>query len=295
MDFKCVICGSSTCKVIHKTVRDSNDHDVVVCNNCNHFQLAPLPNVEDDENFYNKNSQAKFVSNITVEEARKKALPDTKRRVEFVKNYTNIDSKILDIGCGYGFFVENLNNQGIEVDGLETSESRRLIARKNSKRNILDINLLSDSTPKDYIEKYDMVTLFHVLEHISSPRKFLKNVLKFLKKEGYLIIEVPNVDDHLLSISKAYNNFYWQRAHLSYFNIKSIDLLLSNFKFQTKEFIGVQRYSFLNMANWLINYKPQISGPSFDPPKELGWLNDKYKEQLVSNFKSDTILIVLKK
>ncbi|MFC4402566.1 class I SAM-dependent methyltransferase [Gracilibacillus xinjiangensis] len=267
----------------------------MLCNNCHHYQLTPLPRVEDDENFYNKNSQAEFVSNITVEGAREKALPDTKRRVELVKNYINMHSNILDIGCGYGFFVESLNNQGFEADGLETSISRRLIARENCKRPILDINLLSETTPKDYVVKYNVVTLFHVLEHISSPVKFLRNVFKFLKKDGYLIIEVPNVDDHLLSISEAYHNFYWQRAHLSYFNKKSIDLLLSNFKVQTKEFTGVQRYSFLNMANWLITNKPQLSDPIFEPPVELAWLNDKYKEQLVSNFKCDTILTVLKK
>ena len=57
------------------------------------------------------------------------------------------------------------------------------------------------------IGKYDVIVMFQVLEHIPEPVLFLKNVGRLLKKTGKLIIEVPNLDDHLLNLNEEYFNF----------------------------------------------------------------------------------------
>jgi len=63
-------------------------------------------------------------------------------------------------------------------------------------------------------KKFDVITLFHVLEHIKNPVKTLADLRTYLKADGTLIVEIPNADDFLLQINKNYKDFFWQRASL---------------------------------------------------------------------------------
>ena len=92
------------------------------------------------------------------------------------------------------------------------------------------------------LDHFDTIAIFHTLEHISDPITFLKNAKKLLNPKGMVVIEVPNCDDFNLRLNKAYEEFYWERAHIHYFNPKTLSHVLDRSGFNSK-IIGVQRYS----------------------------------------------------
>ena len=129
---------------------------------------------------------------------RSKSYLDVNRRFQMFKDKINKNMKLLEVGCGYGFFVEHLKNKGYNIRGIEISDSRREYGINTLGCEIYDINLLNEDISNSQNEQYNIIFLFHVLEHLSEPERFLKNMKKMLKKEGTLIIEVPNFADHMI-------------------------------------------------------------------------------------------------
>ncbi len=99
--------------------------------------------------------------------------------------------RLLDIGCGTGLFVKQARAAGFEAWGLESADRAVEIARREGNRWIL----AGDETSLDVddeADRYDVVTLFHVLEHVTDPFKYLRKLQKLLGKPGHLVVQVPN-------------------------------------------------------------------------------------------------------
>lgn len=97
--------------------------------------------------------------------------------------------RLLDIGCGSATFVRMALEDGFEAFGHEPGEEARRIAELEVPGRVSD---LSEQDRAEAGEKYDVITLFHTLEHIPSPFRYLKTVRKLLKPGGRLIVQVPN-------------------------------------------------------------------------------------------------------
>ena len=98
--------------------------------------------------------------------------------------------RLLDIGCGGGTFVKLANGEGFDAYGLEQSQEAARIADRQSPGKIVrgfEQDLIADG------EKFDFLTLFHSLEHMTDPFRYLKKLRKLLREEGTLIVQVPNV------------------------------------------------------------------------------------------------------
>ena len=218
-NFSCLLCDYDKAIVVNNKVRDSGEHKIVKCEKCGHVQIYPLPSVEGDKEFYDNDTQSKNVNGILdIKSIEEKSRYDTERRKRLILENADKCSKVLEIGCGYGFLVNELKTAGYTVDGIEISDSRREIAKEICQKNIFNINLMEDNIPNNMRQKYDAILLFQVLEHIINPKIFLKNIKELLSSDGIVIIEVPNLNDHLLKLCNQYNQFFWQRAHLSYFS-----------------------------------------------------------------------------
>lgn len=182
-------------------------------------------------------------------------------------------------------------DRGYNIDGVEISLARREIAEEICNNNIYQYNFMGEM-PTDMLNKYDFILLYQVLEHIIEPKKFLGNINLMLKEHGKVIIEVPNLEDHLLKISREYFDFFYQEAHVCYYSPKSLVFLLEQCDYKNIDIYGQQRYSIENMMNWIINKKPQISNTSYDVINELKWINDYYSKELSNALKTDTIVAV---
>lgn len=135
---------------------------------------------------------------------------------------------------------------------------------------------------------------FFVLEHISDPIKFLKDLISLLNKNGKIIFEIPNVADPLHSLYNipAFEKFYWSIAHHWYFSYKSLEFVLKKIELDYKIHLD-QRYDISNHLIWHKYKKPggmgkysQYFGKKFD---------SEYKKILIKYGFCDTLIGIIKK
>ena len=147
-----------------------------------------------------------------------------------VKLITQISTgrKIIDIGCGTGDFLSSCKNNNWEVFGLEPDEKARKRAHEKGLETIKDIPCFFEEKENDY----DVVTMWHVLEHVADLNAYFKQLHYILKNNGHLIIAVPNPDS---PDAKHYNSF-WAALdvprHLFHFSKDNIADLASKHGFK---------------------------------------------------------------
>ncbi|MDQ7060114.1 MAG: class I SAM-dependent methyltransferase [Sulfurimonas sp.] len=156
---------------------------------------------------------------LNISEWLNETLVDDKRRFEFVKEMI-INKEIVDFGSGAGGYLIQAKEIAKSVIGIELDNKVISHYAKNNVPLTKDINTLEDA-------KYDVITAFHVLEHLANPVEILKLLVLKLKKGGKLIVEVPNSNDALLTLYKneAFSNFTYWSPHLFLYNDKTLELL----------------------------------------------------------------------
>jgi SAM-dependent methyltransferase len=215
---KCSICGCGEADFIKKW----DAWEVVECKNCAFVYITPLP----DEQFLHSHYQ-----NYLPIERDRIAQWQTMMVDIFDKSLNIIEEKyqhrrgaLLDIGCGYGFFLEEARKRGWRVYGVEPCMHARDYAVSKS----LDITSedLFGCAYED--QMFDVVTLFYVLEHLRDPLRYLKEVNRILKPEGLLLVRLPYTTP-IVKLLKALgipNNLYDVPSHLSDFSPRTIALAL---------------------------------------------------------------------
>ena len=253
-------------------MRNNPNLEVFQCEECSLAFLSDFSHLK--ENFYEEGCMYNQNQNFWIENTK----TDDLRRYEYFKNLFK-NKKILDFGAGAGGFVR-LNN----CDGLESDLSLQEFFKGE--------NLNIYSSLSQVKEKYDFITMFHVLEHLENPKQMLGYLSDYLKKDGRIIIEVPNLDDILL-LNKTFKDFYYINYHFFYYNMDSLSILLekANFKIEKKFF--VQRYNFLNHLYWFVKKQPRghIEWKNFN----IAFVDKIYQNILKFLKKTDTILVIVKK
>jgi SAM-dependent methyltransferase len=141
---------------------------------------------------------------------------------------------VLDIGCGAGSIAKRLSEKGKSVDGISVSHDELELA-KPFLRNAYLFNLENGLPPEIGIEVYDYIICSHILEHIAYPQKLLVNVQQALKKDGFLIVALPNVFHYKSRFELFKGNFpkakagIWDYTHLRWYSYRSAVELLSEY------------------------------------------------------------------
>ena len=120
--------------------------------------------------------------------------------------------KILDVGCGGGIICEPLARLGAKVTGVDFAPNNIETAKLHSKRNNLKINYIYKDIEKSKLdEKFDIILMFEVLEHLDDWKKTIKNIKKNLNKNGMIIISTINRNllSKLFAIDIAENILNW--------------------------------------------------------------------------------------
>jgi SAM-dependent methyltransferase len=156
-------------------------------------------------------------------------------KLNLIRKY-HPNGSLLDFGCGTGFFLTK-SQRFFDVQGIEPSINARNIAPGN----LTIHSSLSDLRKK---HKFNVITLWHVLEHIYDLRDTIKALKKHLHKAGTLIIAVPN---HLSYDAATYKEFwaaYDVPRHLYHFDQQSMEVLLRKNKLQIVETVPMKLDSF---------------------------------------------------
>jgi 2-polyprenyl-3-methyl-5-hydroxy-6-metoxy-1,4-benzoquinol methylase len=185
-------------------------------------------NIEDEENigryyqsenYISHSNTSKGLVNSVYHSVRKYMLGRKRRLVEKVTSLKT--GQILDVGTGTGFFLNEMKENGWQVTGTEKSSDARNFAKKEfNLENLPSENLFS---LKD--SSFDVITLWHVLEHIHLLNENMETFTRLLKPAGKLIIAIPNNDS---SDAKHYKEFwaaYDVPRHIWHFAPKQMEQL----------------------------------------------------------------------
>lgn len=151
-----------------------------------------------------------------------------KRKLKLINSFPVSGKTILDVGCGTGDFLQTAKNNSWNVYGIEPNEKARAIANSKTRNQVFDTNTLQEFESG----AFDVITLWHVLEHLPNLETEIQNLNRLLKPNGRLVIAVPNFKSY---DAKHYNAFwaaYDVPRHLWHFNQTSISNLFGTFNFK---------------------------------------------------------------
>jgi 2-polyprenyl-3-methyl-5-hydroxy-6-metoxy-1,4-benzoquinol methylase len=136
------------------------------------------------------------------------------------------NAKILDIGCGEGYFLKLAKEKGFEAFGIDFNEKAIEIAKeKFGLKNVYPYTI-EEFIEKFPNEKFDIICFFHLLEHLDDPLKFMKNIKKILKENGYIAFSLPNPKRFSLYFNLR-ETWDFPPHHLTRWDEKSINKLLN--------------------------------------------------------------------
>jgi len=154
------------------------------CTNCGYIFDNPRPTQMEITKFYSKPTQ---YDDWLSHEKERNCL--WKRRIRKIGNHGRLGS-LLDIGTGIGQFLYLTHENYSKISGTEISKSAITIAKEKYDINVIEGDAFSAAIPAGTY--YDIITLFHVLEHVPNPKQVIDRCHSLLSKGGILIVAVPN-------------------------------------------------------------------------------------------------------
>lgn len=215
----CKICGSLGIEQYFK-----NDDRILKCKNCEVVFQSPkiLYNYPDGlEKYYSERFiSPKYTSENRIKFLKKNSAEILKILNKYIGNPKGL--KLLDIGANIGVFVNEAIKRGYEAVGIEPSKN--LVSYAEG----IGIPIF-ESTVEKFNPRgdFEIITMFHVLEHLSSPIGVLKKLNSIHKKKGFLIIEVPNIKSYMAKKDGISWKFI-AYEHIFYFSPKTISDILKN-------------------------------------------------------------------
>jgi 2-polyprenyl-3-methyl-5-hydroxy-6-metoxy-1,4-benzoquinol methylase len=210
-------------------------YNISICKACGFAFANPPPPAEFISNLYSKcghgeHSLQSFEEALRSEHERPNSTIDAKRMVMTVIDIigSGAAKKLLDVGCGYGFFSLEAMKQGFEVDALEPAEIERSIATQ-----VTGIEPSAYSFEEWPVEQqYDVLLMSQIVEHITDINKWMFKANQLLREDGVLAIATPNFKGLLHYFLKERDNLSVSPPHhLSYFSAQSLSALLERHGF----------------------------------------------------------------
>ena len=205
---------------------------------------------------------------------------DDQRRFEMLKSLLP-NRKVLDFGCGAAGFARKVSSLASEVAGVEPE--RRV--REHWGKAIALYSTLEEAGLG-----YDLITAFHVIEHLPDPRAMLTELAARLNNQGRLVIEVPSSEDALLTLydNHAFQRYTYWSQHLYLFNVETLRQLATQAGLRVVSIQQFQRYPLSNHLYWLSRHQPggHKHWAFLDNPA----LNEAYAASLAATGKCDTLI-----
>lgn len=242
------LCTPESIQEFYPRVRDREDVRVMRCNDSGVIFLSRSDHLS--ESHYQDQSGLDYWS---VDD-RKKALADCYeddcRRAQQFGDLIR-GRRWLDVGTGVGGILDLLSPQAAEVCAVEPQPAVRQELIQSGYQVYASIDEVAD-------EYFDVVSLFHVLEHFPRPIEALRTIRKKMKAGASLIVEVPHADDVLIKFFdlERFKAFTFWSEHLILHTRRSLDTFLREAGFADIRLTGHQRYPLANHFHWLSEGEP---------------------------------------
>lgn len=280
---KCSICQSDALLVepTCPSYQEGYTYQIYTCRKCNTSFSLPYIGADVIYNVIYKNANlipgysryAKFCSEIKLSDSPIDYLKNAEETyfstINIIKNLnnTNPNLKILEIGCGLGYFTYSLRRAGFDIIGLDISQE----AINHAKQFFGDYYLCKDVFvyANETVHEFDVIVANQLIEHIENPFDFTKSLQKMLKPEGLIIYTTPNKS--IYPKRAIYKTSDLPPIHCFWFSQESFVAIGSNLNMSV---------SFFDFSSW---YKHN--------PKFIGFVhkNTLHKTQSVINKSGEVI------
>jgi len=197
--------------------------NIVECETCSFRFTNPIPKEEDIHEYYKSED---YVSHTRTKKGLINTLYHWVRSYTLQQKYKLINShaknpSLLDIGCGTGDFLKHTSDHKWKVMGLEPGEEARAYCKQEQGLDVSSPEKLHDLESNSF----NVITMWHVLEHVYHLKKDVEKIKEVLQKDGTLFVAVPNCSSHDAKKYKEFWAAYDLPIHLYHFrpaNIKQL-------------------------------------------------------------------------
>lgn len=223
-DIRCCVCNNSDPKQFSFKYGKEN-WEVFTCNNCGFHFIPPY--------FRKKINYGNYKDEKVTEAVREGnnwiKIQRHKLRLKFIKKYKS-GGDLFDLGSGWGHFMLAGIEMGYNVSGIEISEQPYLFCKNDLKLPVEHIDFFDMSENK----KFDVITMWDVLEHIDKADTFIEKCSRLTKPDGIIVIQVPQIDSYF---AKKYKDNWKMMGldHVNYFGKKTITMLLEKHGYKVEK------------------------------------------------------------
>lgn len=247
--FECVLCGGRNGKLV---LNCADEYQLFECQVCSAVSAnIDLENesghvasvYQEDDSYYQQ-----VLSNIVKTFDYRKSLFG-KQRFDYCLKRVGLEpdsAKVLDVGCGVGYFLSYLKDMGVEARGLEVDPCQVRYCTE------IGLSVGSNELSKEPDGKYDLITMFDVLEHLANPVSMIGTAADKLRPGGYLIAYTPSFHSVGFELMGAKQNLLCPFQHVCFYTEKSLGYLSKQVGLNLKsvEYYGLDVIDYLLMKEY---------------------------------------------
>lgn len=216
---------------------------IVECTSCSFKYTNPRPEEKDlgkyyiSEEYVSHSNTSKGFINFVYQKVRNYTL---KGKLNLINRLHSNKGNLLDVGCGTGEFLNVCAKNNWNTTGIEPSDSARNFAKEQYGLNVVT----EDSFAIFKEQQFDVITMWHVLEHVPHLNDRIQELKKALANDGVLLIAVPNCSSHDADYYKENWAAYDLPRHLYHFTPNTIEKLFTKHGFKLSETLPMKFDSF---------------------------------------------------
>ena len=220
-DQQCIVCGGSLEPAVESprsSYAQLGTYRIDRCTACGAGATMPRPTADELARCYEATYGYSTHDLIEVEK---------RRRAAAILDWSGVShGTILDVGCMFGFLLDEARGRGMVTYGIELSpEPAQVAAAKGHDVFTGTIEAFAAKHPK---LRFDAIFAQHVLEHIPDPHAFLATAKSLLAPGGKLVVCVPNFDARLRRLAPRSWGWYQVPVHLHHFSARSLEHLMTS-------------------------------------------------------------------
>jgi SAM-dependent methyltransferase len=228
MSSRCLACGERHLRLVHRLPAKGGAR-IVRCEDCELVQLEERPSPDElhelyAEGYFEGIRRGSGYEEYAAQEREYLATfdDDLRRMLDFVSH-----GSVLDVGCGYGYFVRRALAAGYEAYGIDLSAEGICEAEKHAPGRVFRGTVETiDSIEALADRSFDIIFASHLIEHITEPRRFVDQLIARLADRGILTLVTPNIESWLARLSGPRWVSFKIPEHVAYYSPKTMRRLL---------------------------------------------------------------------